>query len=279
MKRISIQGIRGAFHEEAASIYFQKNIDVLEHYTFEELVSAVAMNESDYGIMAIENSISGTIHNNLELIKKYKLNISGEIYHRIEQNLAAKPGTRVEELTRVESHYMAINQCRTFFRDYPEIKLVDIEDTALGMKRVREHDSSALGAIGSRLAAEYYGLEIIAGGIETNKENYTRFLILERASAEQSDSKTNKATVNFVTSHKKGALASVLNVINQCDINLTKIESLPIIGEPWHYQFYIDILFPEEVKFLQMKELLAAQVESLRVLGVYEASIINQPND
>jgi len=267
MKCISIQGIRGAFHEEATRRYFNEELTIAEHYTFEELVKAVADNKSDLGIMAIENTISGTIHNNLNLIKQAQLKITGEIYHRIEQNLAVAKGVKIEDLKKVQSHYMAINQCRKFFRRYPDIKLVDIEDTALGMRNISESNSADTGAIGSKLAAEYYDLDIIRPGIETNKENYTRFLIIERQLS--SESLVNKATINFVLGHERGSLAKVLNLLNDYEINLTKIESLPIVGEPWHYEFYIDLSFDDKKRYDEMIPALMATVDSLVVLGLY----------
>lgn len=267
MKSISIQGIRGAFHEEAARIYFQGELQIVEHYTFEELVTAVSNGDSDVGIMAIENTISGTIHRNLDLIKQNDLRITGEIYHRIEQNLAVSRGVKIKDLIKVQSHYMAINQCRKYFRKYPHIKLEDIQDTALGMKNISESNSTDVGAIGSKLAADYYDLDIIASGIETDKKNYTRFLILEK---ELSGSvQVDKATINFVLGHERGALARVLNLLNKYEINLTKIESLPIVGEPWHYEFYIDMSFDSKKKYDEMIPALMAEVDSLVVLGLY----------
>lgn len=274
MMTISIQGVKGAFHEEAARKYFSDEITIAEQLTFEEVISSVENSLVDAGIMAVENTVSGTIHSNLELIKNANLTITGEIYLRIEQNLAVTKGTKISKLTHVQSHYMAINQCRNFFRKHPHIKLVDVEDTALSMKNVRDQKSTTVGAIGSALAAEYYELEIIAKGIETNKKNYTRFLILERKTLQ--NDKINKSTIQLVLLNQMGELAEILNIIRKNNINLSKIESLPIIGEPWHYQFYLDILYENINDYNNVLKELKPRLESMSILGNYARSKNNQ---
>jgi len=263
---ISIQGIKGAFHQEAALKYFGENANILAQINFVDLVNSVLQDEADYGIMAIENTISGTIHNNLNLIRNSKLKITGEIYLHIQQNLVAHPEASLKHITQVYSHYMAINQCREFFTDFPHIKLIDSDDTAASIKMVSENKSEQIAAIGSKLAAEYYGLKIIAKSIETNKKNYTRFLIIEKES--QKDD-FDKASLSILLPHKKGSLAKILSIIDFYDINLSKIESLPIIGEPWHYLFYIDVLFKQSKTYHQMLQAIHPLVDHLQILGEY----------
>jgi len=264
--KVSIQGVKGAFHQEAANLYFGRETDILPQLSFTDLIDSVIQKEADYGIMAIENTISGTIHNNLNLIRNSNLKITGEVYLHIQQNLVALPGTAIQDLKQVHSHYMAINQCREFFREYPNIKLIDSEDTALSMKMVSERKSHQYAAIGSKIAAEYYGLEIIQESIETNKQNYTRFLIIEK---EKHQNDFDKASLALLLPHKKGSLAKILSIIDFYDINLSKIESLPIIGEPWHYLFYIDVLFEKSKVYQQMLQAIEPLVDELQILGEY----------
>lgn len=272
--KISIQGIKGAFHEEAARLYFKDDITIVENLTFEQVIESVTTEKSDAGIMAIENTISGTIHSNLELIKNAKLLITGEIYLRIEQNLAVNKGVKIHELKQVESHFMAINQCRSFFQNHPNIKLVDMEDTALSMKNISENKLTTVGAIGSQLAAEYYNLDIIGESIETDKENFTRFLIF--GSQSLGNENTNKASIHIVLKNNKGQLAKILNIINNNDIDLSKIESLPIIGKPWQYQFYLDLLYPHISNYDTMIREVKPHLESLSALGNYNNKIVNK---
>ncbi|NPD45380.1 MULTISPECIES: prephenate dehydratase [unclassified Lentimicrobium] len=265
---VSIQGIKGAFHQEAAEEYFGQKTEILPQVTFQGLVDSVSHEEAEFGIMAIENTISGTIHNNFNLIRQANLQIIGEVYLRIEQNLVALPGTRLDQLTQVESHYMAINQCREFFRSHPHIKLVDAEDTAMSMRNIAENNLQNAGAIGSRLGAEQYGLEIIAPSIETNKQNYTRFLTLRKRGG-QSPEDFNKASLALLLPHQQGSLAKILSIIDIYGVNLSKIESMPVIGEPWHYLFYIDVLFDKVKIYQDMLQAIRPLIDELHILGEY----------
>lgn len=272
MKKVSIQGIKGAFHEEAAQSYFDSEIEIIPNITFESVIKSVLNRESDYGIMAIENTISGTIHPNLNLIKTSGVKITGEVYLPIVQNLVAQPGTKLEDINMITSHYMAIDQCRDFLGNLKNVRLVESEDTALSIKYIAKHRICDVAAIGSKIAAEYYGLEIIAESIETNKNNYTRFLILENENKSQTID-FNKASLAITLPHKKGSLASALNVISFNDINLTKIESLPILGEPWHYLFYIDVQFESVENYEQMIQALNPLIDEIKILGKYKSGI------
>lgn len=274
--KVSIQGIKGAFHEEAARLYFRENIEIVEQLTFKGVINAVENKIADAGIIAIENTISGTIHSNFELIRNSNLHIVGEVYIRIEQHLAVNNGIKIEDLAQVESHYMAINQCREYFSAYPKIKLIDAEDTAISMRNVSVNNLRNTGAIGSKIAAEYYNLNIIGHSIETNKKNYTRFFILQSEGNEKAI--INKASLGFVLKNERGALANALIVIQNNNIDLSKIESLPIIGEPWHYHFFIDVLFDDINHYHKMLKELRYQLESLTILGEYQKhSLVIQP--
>ena len=266
--QVAIQGVKGAFHEVAARNYFASEIDILPKLHFSDLALSVKNGDCAYGIMAIENTISGTIHSNLNLIREHKLVVCGEEYLRIKQNLVAKKGTRIEDLNEVHSHYMAINQTRKFFKKYPNVNLVDSIDTALSMKEIAENNLDNRGAIGSLLAAEHYGLEVLAESIETNKKNYTRFLIL-RKDDNWKKLPSNKASLAMIIDNHKGSLAEILSTIALCDINLSKIESVPLIGEPWHYQFYIDVLFDDKMKYKKMINEITAKLDRLDILGEY----------
>lgn len=270
--KVSIQGIKGAFHEEAARNYFNSEIGIVPKLTFDDVIKSVLKKEVNYGIMAIENTISGTIHTNLNLIKQSGLKISGEIYIPIKQNLVALPGTKLEDILQVNSHPMAINQSRDFLSKYPRIKIVESEDTALSIKRIAEHKLQNIAAIGSKLAAEFYNLEIIKEGIETNKNNYTRFLIIENQTTNKKDN-YNKATLALTLPHRKGSLAIILNIISFYEVNLTKIESVPIVGEPWHYLFYIDVQFPSQDIYHQMINALKPLIDDINILGEYISGI------
>ncbi len=267
--KIAIQGVRGAFHEKAAREYFSnQNVEIVEKMTFEETLDSVTDFESDYAMMAIENTISGTIHANLTLLKQKDVKICGEIFIRIKQNLAVLPGVKIEDLTEVRSHYMAINQTRQFFRKYPNIRLVESEDTALSLKQVAEEKLTTVGAVGSELAAQLYGLDIIAGGIETNKKNYTRFLVIQRAADNIVDN-FDKASLNIVLPNQVGRLSQILSIISFYDVDLTKIESVPIIGQPLNYMFYIDVTFNDRIKYQNMLTAIRPLLREVNILGEY----------
>ena len=265
--KVSIQGIQGAFHEEAARLYFKPEIKIVPNLTFPELIESVQNKAADFGIMAVENTISGTIHANLNLIKHSGLQITGEVYLPIKQNLIALPNTNLHSITEIHSHYMAINQCREFLNQCSNIKVIESEDTALSIKNIAEKQLQNVAAIGSKLAAQQYNMEIIAANIETNAKNYTRFLVLSKQmDLSQSN---NKASLALTLPHKKGSLSIILNIISFYDINLTKIESVPIVGEPWHYLFYLDVVFESSTNYKQMISALKPLADHIQVLGEY----------
>jgi prephenate dehydratase len=265
---ISIQGVKGAFHEEAALNYYGEQVNILPNISFTEVIESIRSNMATAGIMAVENTISGTIHSNLNLIRESGLSICGELYLQIEQNLVGLPGTNIENLIEVHSHYMAIDQCREFFRKHPHIKLIESDDTAISMKEIAEKQLSDTGAIGSKVGAHHYGLHIIAESIETNKKNYTRFLIVEKENKTKPEL-INKSSLSITLPNHKGSLSQVLSVIAFYDVDLSKIESVPVVGEPWHYRFYIDVLFDNYNKYRSMLQAIGPLTDELRILGEY----------
>ena len=267
--KICIQGYAGAFHEIAARYCFApKPIEIVPAHTFEDLLRLIESGEGvDLGLMAIENTLAGSLMHNYKLLNQSNLHIIGEVYLRIKQNLMVLPGQKIEDLTEVHSHPIAIEQCRAFFRQYPQIRLVEMEDTALAAKNVRMKQSKHIGAIASTLAAEIYDMEMLAESIETNKKNHTRFLVLSREPGPRK--KADKVSLSFSVSHEVGSLYKLLAVLAAYNINLTKIQSAPIIGHPWEYMFFVDFISTGQVSYDQAIEAIKPLAHNLRVLGVY----------
>ena len=267
--RVSIQGYEGSFHQVAAQQFFGKNVQVLPCATFRDVIK-IASNkkESDGGVMAIENSIAGSILANYNLLQKSNLKIIGEIYLHIKQNLLVNPGVKLEDIREVHSHTMALQQCYDFLDKY-KWKLVETEDTALSAKHVHQHKSKHIAAIASKLAAELFDLEVLAPGIQTMKNNYTRFLMLQRQDVAQTVNDANKASVNFQTDHSRGSLAKVLTKIAEGGINLSKLQSFPIPGSDFKYSFHADMEFDSIDQFDTVVEQIKPLTEALKIYGVY----------
>ena len=276
MKRIAIQGIKGCFHEQAARLFYEEHghivPDIVECATFEDLYRSMASGESDAAVMAIENTVSGGLLPNFELLRKYDRKIMGEVFLRIQQNLMALPGQKIEDIREVRTHYMAINQTREFFKKYPWIRLVESEDTAKSAADVAVQGLAGVGAVASELASELYGLEILAESIETYKQNFTRFLVFDD-SLEVDISKVNKASMCFTLSHSPGSLAHVLTILSFYGMNLTRIQSLPIPGQEWQYFFYVDIKFEDYLRYEQALAAVRPLMEDLNILGEYIAAV------
>jgi prephenate dehydratase len=224
--------------------------------------------ESDGGAMAIENSIAGSILANYNLLQKSNLKIIGEIYLHIKQNLLVNPGVKLEDIREVHSHTMALQQCYDFLDKY-KWKLVETEDTALSAKQVHQHKSKHIAAIASKLAAELFQLEVLAPGIQTMKNNYTRFLMLQRQDIAQTVADANKASVNFQTDHSRGSLAKVLTKIAEGEINLSKLQSFPIPGSDFKYSFHADMEFDTIGQFENVVDQIRPLTEELKIYGVY----------
>lgn len=269
-KKIAIQGVPGAFHEIAAKQYFvNEEIDVLPCHTFEDLFDSVEQSKADFGIVAIENSVAGGLLPNYSLLRDSKFDIIGEVYLRVEQNLMVLPNQKIEDIKEVHSHHMAISQCRPFFKKYPHVNLIESEDTALSAQYIRDKQITNRGAIASKLAAEMYGLEIIEGSIETNKKNFTRFLIVQKEKAEKDESSLSKSSICFSLPHEEGSLSQVLSVFSFYKINLSKIQSLPIVGELWEYLFYVDLVFDDYERYKQALNAIKPLTKELEILGEY----------
>lgn len=276
MKKVAIQGYKGCFHEEAArTFYAQSGLvpDILECDTFEGLYRALESEAADAAVMAIENTVSGGLIHNFELLRRYDRKIKGEVYLRIKQNLMALPGQSIEDIKEVRTHYMAINQTRDFFqRECPWITLVESEDTAKSAAEIAGNKLFGVGAVASSLAADLYSLEILRESIETYKQNFTRFLIFDEA-VTLPESAIDKASICFTLPHKPGSLAHILTILSFYDMNLTRIQSLPIPGREWQYFFYVDIKFDSYNRYCQALSAVRPLIEDLNILGEYKAAI------
>jgi prephenate dehydratase len=268
--RVSIQGFEGSFHQVAARQYFGKDVEVIPCATFREVVKIAAnKKESDGGVMAIENSIAGSILPNYSLLQRSNLRITGEVYLHIKQNLLVNPGVKLEDIREVHSHHMALQQCLEYL-DQHHWKLVETEDTALSAKHVHQKKSKHIAAIASKLAAELFDLEVLAPNIHTMKNNYTRFLVLRREGEAVTEPDANKASVNFNTDHSRGSLARVLTRIAEGGINLSKLQSFPIPGSDFKYSFHADMEFSELAQFQDVIRDITPITEHIRIYGVYK---------
>lgn len=269
-KKVSIQGFEGCFHQVAARQYYGKDTEVICCSTFKEVVkNTISGKQSHGGIMAIENSIAGSILPNYNLILKNNVKIAGEVYLDIKQHLLVNPGVRLNDIKEIHSHPMAILQCLGFLDKY-NWKLVETEDTALSAKNIHQHKSKHTAAIASKLAAELFNLQIIAPNIHTQKNNYTRFLVLRHKDSEIEIADADKASVNFVTGNQKGSLAKVLCKIADAGINLSKLQSMPIPGSNFKYSFHADMEFDSADQFYKLIEKLKDSTEEITVLGIYK---------
>ncbi len=268
--KVAIQGYAGAFHDVAAHLYFgDQAIEIVPAHTFDDLVQAVETGKVDTALMAIENSLAGSLMYNYSLLNDSKLQIDGEVYLRIKQNLMVLPGVQIEDLEEVHSHPMAIAQTRNFFRNYPKIRLIENADTALSAKMIQERRDRTKGAIASSLAAELYQLEIVAPSIETNKQNYTRFLVLTKRNSVKQNENGNKVSLCFSTAHEVGSLHQILGVMSAYQMNLTKIQSTPIVGKAWEYRFFIDFIIDGRFTLSQGIEAIRPLTSELKILGIY----------
>jgi prephenate dehydratase len=238
--RVAIQGTKASFHEAAAFKFFGKNIETVECDSFKQTCESMQKNEADYVVMAIENSIAGSLLPNYTLLREYNFSITGEVYLPIQLHLMALPGVKFEDIKFVTSHPIAIRQCIDFFDQFPHLQVIESSDTAACAKKIAEEQLTDTVAIANTLAAELYGLNIIERRIESNRKNFTRFLILKREAAEENHD-INKASICFQVGNAVGTLAKVLNVFAEERINLSKIQSMPVLGKRNEYNFYVDI--------------------------------------
>ena len=266
---VSIQGYEGSFHQMAAVKFFGRDTEILPCATFSEVLQLTTAKDADAAVMAIENSIAGSILPNYNLLQKSNLTIVGEVYLQIAQNLLVNNGVELNDIKEVHSHPMALQQCLVFL-EKQNWKLIETEDTALSAKHIHQHKSKHIAAIASRLSANLFNLKILAPDIHTMKNNYTRFLVLQRTDRSQPVNKANKASVNFHTDHSKGSLARVLTKIAETDINLSKLQSFPIPGTNFKYSFHADLEFKDALQFESVIEEMKSITRFLKIYGVYK---------
>jgi prephenate dehydratase len=270
IQKVAIQGIKGSFHHQVALEYYHQDIEVDECMSFEELVDSLLSGKSNQAVMAIENSIAGSIIPNYALIDKNNLHIIGEYYMDIHQNFMALKGQKLEDISEVHSHPMALLQCMEFLKKLPNIKLVEDKDTAETARRIHENQLTGIAAIASKTASKMYDLEILVPEIQTINNNMTRFVILNKENSFVPKQEINKASLKFELDHKRGSLAAVLNVMSDCKLSLTKIQSLPKIETPWKYSFFVDVTFDDYDDYSKAKSLLEIMAEYFKVLGEYK---------
>ena len=269
-KKVSIQGFEGSFHQLAARQFYGDDVEVICCSTFRDVVKIAAnKKESDGGVMAIENSIAGSILQNYTLLQKSKLKITGEVYLPIKQHLLANPGVKLEDIKEVHSHPIAILQCMEFLDKY-DWRLVETDDTALSARHIHQHKSKHIAGIAGKLASELFDLNILSPNIHTQKNNYTRFLIVQHADTAELVAEANKASVNFHTDHSRGSLAKVLTIIAEGNINLSKLQSMPIAGTHFKYSFHADMEFDNMEQFSSVMNEIKKNTEALEVYGIYK---------
>ena len=272
-KKVAIQGIAGCYHDIAARNYYEgEEIEIIPCNTFPDVISTIKKDPSIVGLMAIENTIAGSLLQNHELIRESGLRVTGEYKLRISHSLVALPGTSIHDITEVNSHPIALMQCTEFLNTLPNAKVVEKEDTAMSARWIAENHIEGHAAICGKLAAEIYGMEVLAEGIEANKRNFTRFLsIADRWVADEimRDVDKNKSSLVFAVPHTSGSLSKVLAVLSFYDMNLTKIQSLPIIGREWEYLFYVDLTFTDYARYQKALDAIQPLTKDLKILGEY----------
>ena len=266
---IGIQGIKGSYHHIASESYFNENFNLRECLTFDHLVNEIERSEIDMGVMAIENSIAGSIIPNYALIDQNNLLIVGEVYFKINHNLMALNGQNINQINEVFSHPMALLQCKSFFSEYPHIRLVESDDTAYEAMRISKNNIKGVAAIASVEAAKYYNLNVLFKSIQTIKNNITRFVIIQKRTNQPIIDNINKASLKFILDDKRGSLAAVLNAMSDCKLNLTKIQSLPVIEKPGKYAFFVDLIFDDINNYLKAKKIISIMASHFKVLGEY----------
>jgi prephenate dehydratase len=268
-QKIAIQGNQGSFHHVVANQYFTSEFSLIVCHTFEDTVISLLNNVADLAVMALENSIAGSIIPNYALIDQNELQIVGEYSLSINHQLMALPGQKIEDIKEVHSHPMALLQCKDFFHQHPNIRLVEAEDTADEARRIGLNQLQGIGAIASQEAAHIYGMEVLASSIQTIKNNVTRFAIIQSLGKLIPQEFINKAALKFILDHQRGSLAAVLNVMSDCQLNLTKIQSLPVIQTPGKYAFFVDVTFDNFTNYEKARKLIAIMASEFKILGEY----------
>ena len=273
MKRIAIQGVSGAFHDIAARQFFtEEEVEIIPCITFKEVFDAVQKSDEVLGIVAIENTIAGSLLQNYNLLRESGGVVGGEHKLRISHCICALPGQKLEEISEVYSHPIALRQCEDFLEHYHHLRAVESDDTALSAKEIADQHIVGRAAICSSFAAQLYGLDILADGIETNKRNFTRFLVVahpDHATRILPSIQVDKSSIVFTLPHEEGSLAKVLSILSFYRVNLTKIQSLPILGREWEYQFYISLTFDNYERYRQSLDAVRPLLKDFQVFGEY----------
>jgi len=268
--KIAIQGIKGSFHHQVAGEYFGSEVALEECMSFPVLVQSLVQNRTGLAIMALENSIAGSIIPNYALIDHNNLHIIGEHYLNIHMNIMALDGQTIDDIKEVHSHPMALLQCSEFFRQHPHLKLVESADTAETARQINEGKLMGIAAVGSPIAAQMFGLQILGAGIHNIKNNQTRFVILKTQNKVIPKEEINKASLKFELDDTPGSLATLLNVMNNCKLNLTKIQSMPIAETPFKYSFFVDVTFEKYKHYDKAKAIIELMTTHFKVLGEYK---------
>ncbi len=275
INQIVIQGYPGSFHDEAVRKYFGQELDLIPADSFDILANIIDRGDAHYGMMAIENSIAGTLLQNYRILRERGYWIGGEVYLRIQHNLLVNPGTNIKDLKEIASHPMALNQCLEFLSDFPDTRLIESKDTALSAKNLSENPSPYKACIAAVGAAKLYGLEIAKEEIETNKSNYTRFFVISKEKEVYDTRKVNKVSAYIRIPDAKGQLLKVLQKIENHDLNLSKLQSFPVLGAFREYFFHMDIEFEHIDQYFHLKDDILSVTSEYDELGIYARADIN----
>jgi len=266
-KSIAIQGTKASFHEEAAFKFFGDEVDIIECKSFRETCDALEIDKADYVVMAIENSIAGSLLPNYSLLREFHFQIIGETYLHIQLHLMALPGVSLEDIKIVESHPIAIQQCNDFLAEHPSFRVIESEDTAACARKIKQDLLWNTAAIANQFASKTYGLNILERRIETHKKNYTRFLILTKQKQEVKN--INKASLSFQTGNSVGALSDVLRCFAEENINLSKIQSMPVLGKRNEYEFYVDVEWSNTDEYRVAIQRVLKHTVNFNIMGEY----------
>jgi len=277
--KIAIQGIESSFHDMATRLLFpETDIELIMCDTFEKVTSCIENYEADFGVLAIENTIAGSILPNYNLIDASGLVIYDEIFLNIQMYIMALEGQTIYDIEEVHSHPVALLQCKDYLRKLPpQLKIIEGKDTASEAKKIKQNNLKGVAAIAGKQVAEKFGLQILDSNIQSMEDNQTRFVLIGKQELAPAQT-ANKATLKFELSHSLGSLSNTLQLFTTFNINLTKIQSLPIVGKPWQYAFFVDVLFEDYKLFLEVTEVLSKAVEELKILGVYTHNTANMPS-
>ncbi|WP_136669050.1 prephenate dehydratase [Flavobacterium sp. H122] len=272
--KVAIQGINGSFHQQVANNYFGDEIQIIECKTFKDVAKQLNKGTADYGVMAIENSIAGALIPNYALIDDNHFNVLGEYFLKISLNLMVLPGQTIEDVKEVHSHPIALLQCAKFLEKHKHIKVIESSDTAITAKRIYDEKMKGIAALAGPTAAQVFELEIIAPEVQSVESSITRFMILEKDKSVFAQNEINKASIKFELDDTPGSLATILNVMNNCKLNLTKIQSMPIVEKPFQYSFFVDVVFDKYKHFEKAKSVLEIMTTHFKLLGEYQSGVL-----